>query len=429
MSISAEYAREHQQEPAVLCCRTEAGTVIEAHNLEDPAIFDDLVDSNLLDLTGCLSIRQVLGARLTKTCDSLTALTRQVLEGVQELPEAEPAPAAEEEKTPAALPAAGGVLRIDIAEGKDIHIEIPLGGVSAAVSNTAAAVPAAPEQPPRLVRSLKRKHFKVTEVRRGPETRLEGTVLYIREGIEKDCVASQALVYDLKIDIITPDAYHTYSETIMDVQPIAAKEGESELGSGVTRRLQLLHGVETSVEHMSRMITELLDETHVSLTTAGDILREVMAQVSIAPYVHCIELKQPAEDLYVNANRIRFDRMLINLLENAYYALTDHKQGVIRLEADRVYLQGNGKILSPAEVKNAGTPYVRFLVSDNGRGMDEKTVASIFQRGFSTRGSSGLGLVFVKEVVETHGGLVQVDSHPQTGTTFTILIPEEESDE
>ena len=237
MSISAEYAREHQQEPAVLCCRTEAGTVIEAHNLEDPAIFDDLVDSNLLDLTGCLSIRQVLGARLTKTCDSLTALTRQVLEGVQELPETEPAPAAEEEKTPAALPAAGGVLRIDIAEGKDIHIEIPLGGVSGAVSNTAAAIPAAPEQPPRLVRSLKRKHFKVTEVRRGPETRLEGTVLYIREGIEKDCVASQALVYDLKIDIITPNAYHTYSETIMDVQPIAAKEGESELGSGVTRVL------------------------------------------------------------------------------------------------------------------------------------------------------------------------------------------------
>ena len=36
---------------------------------------------------------------------------------------------------------------------------------------------------------------------------------------------------------------------------------------------------------------------------------------------------------------------------------------------------------------------------------------------------------FVKEVVETHGGLVQVDSRPQTGTTFTILIPEEESDE
>ncbi|MDD7395900.1 MAG: HAMP domain-containing sensor histidine kinase [Eubacteriales bacterium] len=224
-------------------------------------------------------------------------------------------------------------------------------------------------------------------------------------------------VYHVAHDLKTP---LTSIQTIIGILALEEKE---------PRRLQLLHGVETSVEHMSRMITELLDETHVSLTTAGDILREVMAQVSIAPYVHCIELKQPAEDLYVNANRIRFDRMLINLLENAYYALTDHKKGVIRLEADRVYLQGNGKILSPAEVKNAGTPYVRFLVSDNGRGMDEKTVASIFQRGFSTRGSSGLGLVFVKEVVETHGGLVQVDSHPQTGTTFTILIPEEESDE
>ena len=52
MSISAEYAREHQQEPAVLCCRTEAGTVIEAHNLEDPAIFDDLVDSLLTNRFG-----------------------------------------------------------------------------------------------------------------------------------------------------------------------------------------------------------------------------------------------------------------------------------------------------------------------------------------------------------------------------------------
>ena len=79
-----------------------------------------------------------------------------------------------------------------------------------------------------------RKHFKITEVKRGPETKIEGTTLYIREGIEKEAAKTQKLVVDIKLDIITPDKYSTYSETIMDVQPIAVKES-GELGSGVTR--------------------------------------------------------------------------------------------------------------------------------------------------------------------------------------------------
>ncbi len=85
--------------------------------------------------------------------------------------------------------------------------------------------------------TLTRKHFNITEVKRGPETKIDGTVLYIREGIEEEAAAGQELVNSLKIDIITPEMYHTYSNTIMDVQPIATKEGESEIGSGVTRVL------------------------------------------------------------------------------------------------------------------------------------------------------------------------------------------------
>lgn len=54
MSISAEYALEHKNDPAVLCCRAEAGVVLSEHNLEDPAIFDDLVESGLLKLDGAV---------------------------------------------------------------------------------------------------------------------------------------------------------------------------------------------------------------------------------------------------------------------------------------------------------------------------------------------------------------------------------------
>lgn len=253
MSITAETAKEHAHDPAVLCCRAEAGITIEPANLEDPAIFDDLVDSGLLSLDGCLTIEEVLGAKLTKTCDSLCPLTADVLDGVKapsapaEEEEEEAAPAAAPVAAPAAAPVAGGVMKIHIGEGKDIDLEIPVGALGAggaaavavpagAESTVAGAAPAEAEEE-KVVRTLTRKHFNITEVKRGPETKIEGTTLYIREGIEADVIADQELVKDFHLEIITPENYHTYSETIMDVQPIATKEGDADLGTGVTRVL------------------------------------------------------------------------------------------------------------------------------------------------------------------------------------------------
>ena len=255
MSITAETAKAHAHDPAVLCCRAEGGITIEPANLEDPAIFDDLVDSGLLNLDGCLTIEEVLGAKLKETCDSLCPLTADKVEGAKapSAPEAEEAPA-EEEAAPVAAPAAaapvaaGGMLKIHIGEGKDINLEIPVGALGnggAAVAEipaaeaavAGAAAPAAEAEEEKVVRTLTRKHFKITEVKRGPETKIEGTTLYIREGIEQEVIDNQELVKDFHLEIITPDKYHTYSETIMDVQPIATKEGDADLGTGVTRVL------------------------------------------------------------------------------------------------------------------------------------------------------------------------------------------------
>lgn len=255
MSLSLEYAKEHANDPAVLCCRAEAGTELTSKNLEDPSIFDDLIESGLLNVEGALKIGQVLnGTKLTKTLDSLSPLTADVVDKFDAVEgEAAPAeaPAAEEAPAAPAAPAApvaattvGGGLKIHIGEGKEIDIEIPAGITAAggavavpvqeaAAPAAAAAAPAAEEE--KVVRELTRKHFQINEVKRGPETKIEGTTLYIREGIEQDCIDDQVLVKDFKLEIITPDKYHTYSETIMDVQPIATKEGDAELGTGVTR--------------------------------------------------------------------------------------------------------------------------------------------------------------------------------------------------
>lgn len=268
MSITLETAQAHAKDPAVLCCRLEAGNTIEVTNLEDPAIFPDLVDSGLITIDeNTLTIEEVLGAKLTKTSDSLTPLTRELVEGIKEVAKEETkeeakeeAPAAEAAPAAPIAPLAGnaGTVKIHIGEGKDISLEIPLSvaaqmGVApqvapAATAAEATAAPAATAaQEEKVIRSLKRRHFKIEKVEFGPETKLEGTTLTLRENISEDAVKIQKLVTAMKLDIITPDKYNTFSETIMDVQPIATKE-EGDLGTGVTRVLDgvvmLLTGVD-----------------------------------------------------------------------------------------------------------------------------------------------------------------------------------------
>ena len=135
MSITAETAAAHKNDPAVLCCRAEAGTKLEPANFEDPAIFPDLIDTGLLNVDGALKLGQVLnGSTLTKTVDSQTPITPDIIDKYDEVADE----AEEEESTEVAAPAvagsvsgvtmkaAGGVLKLYIGEGKDIAIEFPL---------------------------------------------------------------------------------------------------------------------------------------------------------------------------------------------------------------------------------------------------------------------------------------------------------------
>lgn len=131
MSITAETAKAHAKDPAVLCCRAEAGITIEPANLEDPAIFDELVDSGLLNLDGCLTIEQVLGAKLSKTSDSLCPLTADNVDGIKEAAEEAPQEEAEEATPQVAVEGAvttisHGKVVISIKEGKDIYLELPI---------------------------------------------------------------------------------------------------------------------------------------------------------------------------------------------------------------------------------------------------------------------------------------------------------------
>ena len=234
MAINATTAKEHANDPAVACCRFEAGTIISPENLEDPAIFADLEESGLLAMpSNCLTIEQVLGATLTKTIDALTPITPDYVDS----PNAVGAVATTTSDAGTAS-AIGNNVTIHIGEGKNISLTFPLGTVPFAATQPQTGSNVSATKPSKVLRNLKRRYFKISNAAFGDETKIEGQTLTLRNAEElcKEAIASEELVVDLNLDIITPDRYNEYSDTIMDVQPIACKEA-GELGSGITRVL------------------------------------------------------------------------------------------------------------------------------------------------------------------------------------------------
>jgi signal transduction histidine kinase len=75
----------------------------------------------------------------------------------------------------------------------------------------------------------------------------------------------------------------------------------------------------------------------------------------------------------------------------------------------------------------SGRDRVGLLVRDTGSGMDAKTRSRIFTPFFSTRATTGGGTVFglpvSLQIVESHGGSIEVESEPGSGTVFTVWLP------
>ena len=71
---------------------------------------------------------------------------------------------------------------------------------------------------------------------------------------------------------------------------------------------------------------------------------------------------------------------------------------------------------------------VGVSVADRGEGMDEETRQRIFERFYraeSTAGvaGTGLGMSIVKEIMDIHGGRIEIESTPRVGTVVTLWLP------
>jgi signal transduction histidine kinase len=122
----------------------------------------------------------------------------------------------------------------------------------------------------------------------------------------------------------------------------------------------------------------------------------------------------PPGTAWVAGDPAQLARVALNLVVNGAQAM-EGRSGTLRVESGRV--EGTGA---------AGAPGARaFLrVTDQGVGMTAAQRARIFDPLFTTRAAGhGLGLAVVDAVVRAHGGAVEVESVPDRGSTFRVLLP------
>ena len=132
-----------------------------------------------------------------------------------------------------------------------------------------------------------------------------------------------------------------------------------------------------------------------------------------------------AELSFVRGDPSQLQSALLNLAVNARDAMPDG--GELRFATRNVHLDA-GALRQYSERVEPG-PFVEISVTDTGVGMSPELLRRIFEPFFTTKGpgeGTGLGLASVYGCVQAHHGLVTVYSEPGVGTTFRVLLPQDE---
>ena len=137
------------------------------------------------------------------------------------------------------------------------------------------------------------------------------------------------------------------------------------------------------------------------------VVHEVLRFLEIDFRQHRVELRTDFEPLLppVEIDETQFKQALINLLVNARQVLTEG--GVVSV---RTRAGARGDIV--------------IEVEDDGPGIPEEMRERIFEVFYSSRGGgTGLGLPIARQIIERHGGAIQLDTQVGRGTKFSIFLP------
>ncbi len=167
-------------------------------------------------------------------------------------------------------------------------------------------------------------------------------------------------------------------------------------------------------------------EVHRKPLPLKPFVKEVfkLARVSVPESVEMALDADIGEACTVNADATLLQQVLLNLVQNARRAVDGVARPQIRVELaretpDAAWLARHG-------LDAAAPAWARLTVRDNGCGMSDEVRKRIFEPFFTTRPvgeGTGLGLAMSLGAVQSHGGVIEVESAPGEGSAFHVWLP------
>lgn len=184
-----------------------------------------------------------------------------------------------------------------------------------------------------------------------------------------------------------------------------------------SRKRELMAHIHQKAQRLETIISDLLDLSKVKAgqmihlckvpVEIGALLRRIIAGHPKAE--NRIVLSLPPHPTVLDADPAKLEQVLDNLISNAIkFSSAD---STIRISGEQ-----------------SGTQY-RIVVKDEGIGMTPAQVKRIFDKFYRVDASNtaqeglGLGMSIVRNIVEAHGGIIAVESHPKGGTAVTFTLP------
>ncbi len=210
---------------------------------------------------------------------------------------------------------------------------------------------------------------------------------------------------------------HEIRNPLSSIKASAAFFGAQFQEGSDAKRMAELMGQE--VERLNRAVTQLLEYARPSDISPRPTPLAPLVQRSL-DLIHrdaraqgvevVLEARNAPESVHLDPDRIT--QVLLNLCINAIQAM-----------------EGGGRLLLRLDTAMSGArPMARITVQDNGPGLPLQDVERVFDPYYTTKPrGTGLGLAIVQKIVESHQGEVRVQSAPGAGTTFTVLLPVQDS--
>lgn len=179
----------------------------------------------------------------------------------------------------------------------------------------------------------------------------------------------------------------------------------SDIAKGSERIKGIVDSLKSFVRKDEGLLNDQVDINSVISESARLVEKQIQRRADI-------ELDLAPDLPTFTGNAQKLEQVLVNLVINASQAMLDKRRGVIRI--------------SSAPESNR----IVVTVADNGIGMSEATLKSLYDPFFTTkraRGGTGLGLSIVFRIIQEHRGEISVSSRIGEGSTFTIHLPLEKS--